>query len=103
MILVEQKQNKNKLTPAQAIEHLHRVGELLEFYLGNSEDPKNKEFLRNNKRVEALILEMADDNYSARKNFKKKFFKMFQKRKEEIEQENKELKIELKQEKDKHE
>lgn len=89
------------MTPAQAIDHLRKVDDLLEFYMGNSEDPKNKEFLRDTRKVKTLIKEMAEDNYSARKNFKKKFFEIFAKRKDELEQENKELKIELKQEKDK--
>ena len=92
----------NKLTPAQAIEHLKKVEELIEYQMGGRDDAPSKEIIKNNKLVEELILELAQDKYADRKRFRRKMLDVFGKQKDELTQENKELKIELQQEKEKH-
>ena len=98
---MEQKQN-NKLTPTQAIEHLNKVVDLLEFYLGAREDTESKCILRETRKVQKLIKQLEDEKFQDRKAFKNKFLSIFKKRKENLEQENKELKIKLKKEQDKN-
>lgn len=91
----------NKLTPAQAIEHLKKVEELIKYQIGDREDVIAKDMVRNNKLVEELILELAQDKYADRKRFRRKVITVFGKRKVELEAENKQLKIDLEQEKGK--
>ena len=92
---------KNKLTPAQAIEHLHKVKELLEYFLADREDEMAKSMLKNNRLVAELIMELTQDKLSDHKRVRKKIMDLFGKQKEEVEAENKKLKIELQQEKEK--
>ena len=92
---------KDKISKDQAIEHLEKIRELLKYYLGDREDPQTKELFKNHKLTKELITELSQDQYADRKRFRKKFLDTFVKQKEKLEAENKELKIELKQEKEK--
>lgn len=92
---------KNKLTPAQALEHLQKVREVLKYYLGGREDELAKGLIKNNKLVEELILELSQDKLSDHRRVRKKIMDLFGRQKEEVEAENKQLKIELQQEKGK--
>ena len=91
-----------RLTPTQAIEHLKKVEELIKYQIGNREDAVAKSMVKNNRLVEELILELAQDKYADRKRFRRKVINIFGKQKVELEAENKQLKIDLEQEKEKH-
>ena len=90
-----------KLTATQAVEHLHKVKELLDYFLADREDETAKELIKNNRLVADLIMELTQDKLSDHKRVRKKVMDLFGKQKDELEQENKELKIELEQEKEK--
>lgn len=93
---MSQTKTTNKFTTEDAIEHLKKVNDLLEFYLGDRNDESCKNMIRNNRLVGRLMIDLADEKFNGRKKFKQRFLRFFGATKEKLEQENKELKIELK-------
>lgn len=85
-----------QISPQEALEYLEEMNEIFDYFLGGREDTYLKSFKSKNMRVQELIVNLHSDKIEDRAKFRKKFLDFFNKQKIELEEENRQLKTELK-------